>query len=66
MGKIHVHVYELKAKAEFDVEFEGDLLDQPTDIEKEAMEEALALAKNGSLDFGEPDNRFLAIPFVED
>ena len=62
MTKVHVHVYEIKAKGEFDCEVpEGT-----TDIEGTAMNLALAHAKEGKMEFGEPDNRFLAMAFVEE
>ena len=60
--EVHVHVYEIKAKGEFDCEVpEGT-----TDIEGTAMNLALAHAKEGKMEFGEPDNRFLAMAFVEE
>ena len=60
--KVHVHVYEVKAKGEFDCEF----LEGTADVEGAAMKQALALAKEGKLEFGESDNRFLAMAFVEE
>lgn len=62
MTKVHVHVYELKGKGEFDCVVDSS----DGDVLALAMREGLDRAKEGKLEFGEPDNRFLAMAFPED
>lgn len=52
----HVHVYRIPEKAE--IELEGS--------EQQVMEQALALAKAGELEFKESDNQFMALPFLKE